>query len=147
MSMAHFARGAHLVIAKERAVSVDTKHKALATQLAIEKALAHLDDPAHYPLPDDLMAPESVVSARMRRIPPLRRRRMVKALLRLFREQRRRTSLGAFACIDLGSRKSILAQVKALSISGFSEAEERDLIARFASFDGEHDLIAFWAMA
>jgi hypothetical protein len=147
MSMAHYARGAHLVIANERAVSVDAKSKALATQLAIEKALAYVDDPAHYPLPDDLMAPENVVAARLRRLPPLRRRRMVKALLRAFREQHRRTNLGTLACIDLGSRKSVLAQVRALSMAAFSEAEEREVIERFASFDGEHDLIAFWAMA
>jgi hypothetical protein len=145
--MAHYARGAHLVIAKELAVSVEAKSKALATQLAIEKALAHVDDPVHYPLPDDLMAPENVVATRLRQIPPLRRRRMVKALLRVFREQRRRANLGALACIDLGSRKSVLAQIKALSMPAISEAEEREVIARFASFDGEHDLIAFWAMA
>jgi hypothetical protein len=147
MSMAHYARGAYLVISKERAASGEAKQTALATQLAIEKALAHLDDPVHYPLPDDLMAPENTVAARLRRIPPVRRRRMVKSLLSLFREQRRRTNLGRLACIDLGSRKSVLAQVKALSLPSFSDADERELIARFASFDGESDLIAFWAKA
>jgi hypothetical protein len=147
-SMAHYARGAQLVMANARLEAAEAEHTALATQFAIEKALAHVDDPAHYPLPDDPAAPETVLVVQLRRLPLLRRRRMVKEALRVFREQRRRMPLGALACIDLGSKESVLAQVKALlSPTGmrFTEAEEQKLIDHIASINGDFGLTYLWA--
>jgi hypothetical protein len=150
MSMVQYARGAQLVIAKGRPVSGDAKPKALTTQLAIEKALAHVDDPVHYPLPDDPTTPENVLAARLMRIPPLRRRRMVKEALDVFRAQRRRMPLGALGCIDLGSNEPVLAQAKTLlkpTGMAFTEVEEQNLTERVASINGDFGLTYLWASA
>jgi hypothetical protein len=150
MSMAHYARGAHLIMANGRLDPVEAERTAMMTQLAIEKALAHIDDPAHYPLPDDPAAPENMLAARLRRIPPQRRKRLVGAALGVFREQRRRMPFGTQACIDLGSREPVVAQVKALLMPTSvhtTEAEERKLIDHIASINGDFGLTYLWAMA
>jgi hypothetical protein len=135
---------------EEEAVVARAERFTLTMQLAIEKALAHVDDPAHYPLPDDPTAPENVLAARLRQIPPLRRQRMVKAALSVFREQRRRMPLGALACIDLGSREPVLVQIKSILAASslrFTEAEEQKLLNRIASINGDFGLTYLWAVA
>jgi hypothetical protein len=60
-------------------MSVDLKKQALvermtlAAQLTIEKTLAHMDDPGHYPLPADPKSPERALIAHLIKISADRR--------------------------------------------------------------------------
>jgi hypothetical protein len=120
-----------------RPMSVDVKKQALvermtlATQLTIEKTLAHMDEPAHYPLPADPKSPERALIAHLEKIPADRREHHVNQLLPVFRNQRRSLAMGDLACLDFGSPQSALAQAMAMPVPAqmtFTAEDMRALI-------------------
>ena len=88
----------------------------LAVVLAAEKAVAHLDNPTAFPLPDDKRALEHIMLDRLRTRPPLQqeRARAYFKNIAATTPRRRARMLGKLSRVDLRSAEPVLSQAQRL---------------------------------
>ena len=91
---------------------------AMITRLAAEKAIAHLAEPAEFPLPPDPTSLEGLFHSRFRRYRPEQRQLAIaKFLPRVKAPEAERTKVfGDLSKVNLRAATPVVAQVRALSL-------------------------------
>jgi hypothetical protein len=100
-------------------------------ELAIEKVVAHLQDPKRYPLPSGTKTTEHRLRALVEQLPATKRRELAKQIMPRVEagKAERERRLGDLAKIDLRSKQSVVEQLKSVPLPDALRLTQVDVTA------------------